>query len=521
MKPAQFKMMSTCAVLETLCSRTGGRGLRRPVIRYLCTDSPQRSSTGKVCHSAEEAVREISDGKTLLVGGFGLCGIPENLISALLSKGPKNLTAVSNNAGVENFGLGLLLKSRQIKRMISSYVGENKEFERQFLNGELEVELTPQGTLAERIRAAGAGIPAFFTPTGFGTLIHHGGAPIKYKAGGGEVEISSPARESREINGVNYILENALRGDFALIKGYKADYAGNVIFKATTQNFNVAMGKAADQTIVEVEELVDVGSIPPDHVHLPGIYVDKIVVGRKYEKRIERLTLTDPSNEKKAGPGDDIRERIIRRAAREFSDGMYVNLGIGIPAMASNYIPKGMNVVLHSENGVLGFGPFPKPGLQDPDLINAAKETVTVLPGGSFFGSDESFAMVRGNHVNITMLGALQVSKFGDLANWMIPGKMVKGMGGAMDLVAAPGGRVVVTMEHTAKGAHKIVDSCSLPLTGKNVVDTIITEKCVFRVDSSSGLVLTELWPGLTVDDIKNCTGCDFVVSDQLIDMRQ
>merc|ERR1711936_996960 len=190
----------------------------------------------KFCGSSLEAVEDVSDGSKLLVGGFGLCGIPENLIGGLLKSRPKNLTVVSNNAGVDDFGLGLLLQERLIKRMISSYVGENKEFERQYLSGELEVELTPQGTLAERIRAGGAGVPAFFTPTGYGTLVQEGGAQIKYDNNGG-IEIASKARETREFNGANYILEEAITGDFALVKAWKADKAGNLIFRKTAMNF--------------------------------------------------------------------------------------------------------------------------------------------------------------------------------------------------------------------------------------------------------------------------------------------
>lgn len=229
----------------------------------------------KVYSSAKDALQDVvQDGQTLAVGGFGLCGIPENLITALKQTGVKNLTCISNNAGVDGFGLGLLLESKQIKKMIASYVGENKEFERQFLSGELEVELTPQGTLAEKLRAGGAGIPAFFTATGVGTLIAEG-------------------KEERVFNGKPYILENSLTADIALVKAYKADTAGNLIFRKTAQNFNPVCAMAGKVCIVEVEEIVEIGALDPDQIHLPGIYVNRIVLNATPEKRIEQLTLKE------------------------------------------------------------------------------------------------------------------------------------------------------------------------------------------------------------------------------------
>ncbi len=227
----------------------------------------------KVVKTYEESMAGLVDGMTLMAGGFGLCGIPEGLIAQIQTMGIKNLTCISNNAGVDDFGLGLLLKNKQIKTMIASYVGENAEFERQFLSGELEVILTPQGTLAEKIRAGGAGIPAFYTPTGYGTTVAEG-------------------KETREYNGKQYVLEESFWADFAIIKAWKADTMGNLIYRKTAMNFNPMMATAADKVIAEVEEIVEAGELDPDQIHTPGIYIDKVIQGT-FEKRIEQKTLKE------------------------------------------------------------------------------------------------------------------------------------------------------------------------------------------------------------------------------------
>jgi 3-oxoacid CoA-transferase subunit A len=243
----------------------------------------------KVFASAIDAVRDIPEGATVLVGGFGLCGIPENAIRALRELGTRGLTVVSNNCGVDDFGLGVLLRNKQIVRMISSYVGENKEFERQYLAGELEVELTPQGTLAERLRAGGAGVPAFYTPTGAGTEISEGGLPVRYAADG-SVALLSAKKETREFDGRLYVLEPAITGDYAIVKAWKGDRFGNLVYRHTAMNFNPMMATAGRVTVAEVEQLVEVGTLDPDHIHTPGIYVHRIFQGTRFEKRIERKT---------------------------------------------------------------------------------------------------------------------------------------------------------------------------------------------------------------------------------------
>ncbi|KAJ4157034.1 hypothetical protein NW754_008676 [Fusarium falciforme] len=518
---------------------------RRVVARQLTWGSsftaraPRSFSTSKIVFSsrghsklfdnADAAVADIKSGSTVLSAGFGLCGVADTIIGALNRRGRESLhslTAVSNNAGQEGKGgLATLTSAGQVDRLILSYLGNNKVLEKKYLTGELAIELCPQGTLAERIRAGGAGIPAFFTPTAAHTLVQDGEIPVRLDKSGAVVE-KGRKRETREFNGRTFLMETALTGDVAILRAWKVDKEGNCVFRYATKAFGPIMAKAAKVTIVEAENIVEAGEIDPNEVDLPGIFVDRIVPSTA-EKNIEVLKTREEGEDgkppKATSEAQERRNRIARRAAKELKPGYYVNLGVGIPTLAVSFLPPDSTVRLQSENGLLGMGPYPTKDEVDPDIVNAGKETVTLLPGASCFDSSESFGMIRGGHVDVSILGALQVSSVGDLANYMIPGKVFKGMGGAMDLVANPDNtKIVVATEHCAKdGSSKIVQQCSLPLTGARVVSTIITDLCVFQVDRVQGtLTLTELAPGVTVDEVRAKTDADFAEADDLKTME-
>ncbi|MHA8071342.1 3-oxoacid CoA-transferase subunit B [Aquirufa ecclesiirivi] len=452
----------------------------------------------KVFKDAQSALFDVASGATIMVGGFGLAGIPENAISELSRRGVNGLTCISNEAGIDDFGLGILLKNKQIKCMISSFIGENVLFEEQLLSGDLEVKLVPQGTLAERIRAAGAGIPAFFTPAGVGT----------------EVAIG---KEIRTFHGKEYLMEEALFADFALVKAWKGDFEGNLIFHGTARNFNPMMAQAGKITIVEVDELVPIGELEPDEIHVPGIYVQRIFQGKDYQKRIEHRTTTDDLLH--LSVLDSKKEIIAKRLALEIKDGDYVNLGIGIPTMVANYIPKGMRVILQSENGLLGIGPFPEENQVDPELINAGKQTITMIPGASLFSSVDSFAMIRGAHIDVTILGGMEVSENGDLANWKIPGKHVKGMGGAMDLVASAPNIIVAMLHQSKDGRSKLLKKCDLPLTGKSCVRRVVTDLAVMDLLPEGGFLLVERAPGVSVEQIQAATEAYLIIREEVKEM--
>lgn len=480
----------------------------------------------KIVGSPAEAIAGLEDGMVIAVGGFGPAGVPYALIDAVVDAGVSDLSVYSNNPGGttndgQHFGLAKLVDSHRIRRFAGSHIGYNKSFEAQYLSGEIELELIPQGSLSERMRAGGAGIPAFYTPTGAGSLVAQGGMPIKYDGDKNVISVSEP-KETRTFtrNGESreYVLEEAIVTDFSLIHAYKADAEGNLVFRTSARNFNPDAAMCGTVTVVEAEHIVPVGSLAPDEIHVPGIYVDKVLPLTHEQRSFKPFGTLPPSpGEKKEqtvtthahNEGGWNRDEMAARAAQELNDGEYVNLGIGLPTRVADFVPEGTTVTLQSENGILKMGPAPTYYELDPDVINAGKESVTILRGGSTFGSSDSFAMIRGGHIDKAILGSLQVSASGDIANWGIPGRKMRGMGGAMDLVEGAK-KVIVLMEHLdPDGNPRILNTCTYPLTGRRVVSRIITNLGVFDV-TDDGLVLIEIAPGVTEDIIREGTEAEF-----------
>ena len=347
--------------------------------------------------TADEAARLVNDGDVLLVGGFGMTGNPVHLLHALAETNTGNLTYIANNVGDPGLGGGKLLRNGQIKKAIGSFFTSNPEAVAAAQSGTIEFELIPQGSLAEAIRAGGAGIGGFFTPTAYGTVI-------------------AKNQVTQTINGKSYVLQEAIRGNVAFIRAWKADTAGNLVYRMTEQNFNRAMATAADLVIAEAEHIVPVGDLDPNMIHTPGTYVDYLVEGKQTLDNLGS-SASIKGSAKKMG---EARMNIARRALQELRKGDVVKLGVGIPTLVAVLITPEHGIILHTENGMLGVGPAPELGGAMDFPVNAGKIPVTALPGSSYFDSADSFGMIRGGHVDVAIMGGLQVDEQGNLANWAV-----------------------------------------------------------------------------------------------------
>jgi 3-oxoacid CoA-transferase len=471
-------------------------------------------STKRICETALEAVADVKDGDTLLVHSFGPPQAwPTDLLQALCERAVKDLTVVCNSTAAGPTSLQILAEKRQVRKLICTFavlpIGPTP-FSEQIRAGEVELELTPQGTMVERVRAGGAGLAGFYTPVGVGTVVQEG-------------------KEVREFDGKPHLFERAIRGDFSLVCAQQADPMGNLTYRRGARNFGPAFATAARTTIAEVRELVPLGAIDPEAVHTPGIFVDRLVVSTQHWDAAIVRQIVMMAGRVRSMEGQTVGDGALglppdlmaMRAAALLRRGEYVNLGIGLPTLVSNYI-EGRGITLHSENGILGFGGFPAEGDEDIDLYNASGQLVTPIPGTSYFDSTVSFAMARTGRVSTVILGGFQVAPNGDLANWNVPSTGVGGIGGAMDLAAgaaASGGRVVVVMYHREKsGASKLVPALTYPATARGCVKDVVTDLAYLQV-TAEGFLLKELAPGLTVDDVKAATAAPLRVAPDVREM--
>jgi len=458
----------------------------------------------QICSSALEAVADIFSGAMVCVGGFGpVRNRPITLVTALAARPEvKDLTIVSNG-----FPHQPLAENHQVKKFIGAFGGSvyrrAAASEEQIRSGEMEFEPAPQGIFTERLRAGAAGIPAFFSPVGVDTVVADG-------------------KERRTIAGREYILETALRPDFGFVRAQKGDEAGNLTGVGSTLNFHPVMAAASKVTIAEVDEIVPIGSIAPEDVKVPGIYVDRLLLHDKSldedeeQRERQRRARRNVPSEGRVGLSNEL---IALRVARLLRPGQYVNLGMGIPTLVSNFIGPESGVILHAENGVLGYGPEPTEDEYRWYYYNAQGQPVTMLPGGAIFDSFAAFTMARGGHLDVVVLGGLQVSETGDLANWWAPYMAAGGMGGAMDLCAdVP--ELIIAMEHTTReGEPKILRRCTYPLTAKGCVTKIVTNLAYIEV-TKSGLVLREVAPGVTPEYVVERTEAPLKVAPDVKEME-
>ncbi|MSP23234.1 MAG: 3-oxoacid CoA-transferase subunit A [Dehalococcoidia bacterium] len=467
----------------------------------------------KICATLDEAVADIPDGITLLIPGFGATGMPWNLLTALYHQGAKGITAVSNGVGTASAdgkmkGLGDLVEAGRVKKVIASFTASThpsrlSKPEQMVKDGTLIAELVPQGTLAERIRAGGAGVPAFYTPAGVGTLLSEG-------------------KEHRDFDGETYVLEEAIFADYALIRAWKADTAGNLVFRHAGRNYNPIAAMAAQHVIVEVEEpIVEAGELDPDQIHTSGIYVERLV--QILPHGVLRVARAEPAPSPPSTPPGEGKRKLSRQEmaaviGQRIQPGWIANLGIGIPTFASNYVDPKDHVTFTSENGVIGYSRLAEAGEGDPDIVNAGGQQVTIVPGASFVHHADSFALVRSGRLDVTVLGAYEVAADGSFANWRLsdaPFDNLGGIGGAMDLVARAK-QIWLAMEHTTReGAPRLLAHTTLPVTSPRGVTLIVTDIAVISVKGGRFL-LEEHAPGYTAAEIASLTGAPLDVSPNL-----
>jgi len=466
----------------------------------------------QISASAREAVADIRDGASLLVHSFGPPQAwPTDCLLAIAERGVKGLTVITNSPSAGPTSLNILAEKQQIRKLISTFVGAlgfPTPISEQVRASVIESELVPQGTLVERVRAGGAGLAGFYTPTGVGTAVAAG-------------------KEQREFDGRRYVFERALTADFALLQAYRADDVGNLTYRRGMRNFGPAFAMAAKTTIAEVKEIVPVGSLDPEAVVTPGIFVDRVVkttlqfdpaLLRQLLLGIGRVSNMEGRPVREGGPVGLPADLMAMKAALLLHEGEYVNLGIGLPTQVSNFI-SGRDITLHSENGILGFGSFPAEGEEDLDLYNASGQLVTTVPGTSYFDSTVSFAMPRTGRVSTTILGAYEVAQNGDLANWATRDRGAGGIGGAMDM-AAGGARIIALCYHCERnGASKLVPKLTYPPTALGCVKSVVTDLAWIDIDAD-GFLLRELAPGLSIDDVTAATGAPLRVASDVREMQ-
>lgn len=464
----------------------------------------------RICDTALEAVSDVQDGATLLVHSFGPPQAwPTDCLLALAERGVKDLTVVCNTPAGGPTSLNILAEKRQIARLVCSYIsspGLVTPISEQVKEGRIAVEMVPQGTLIERVRAGGAGLAGFYTPTGVGTETARG-------------------KEVREFDGRSFVFERAIRADVALLQAHAADHAGNLVYRRGMRNFAPAFAMGARTTIAEVKEVVPTGTLDPESVVTPGIFVDRVVrttthldvgVLRMILSSVGRVNNMEGRAVREGGPTGLPADLMAMKVAALLRDGEYVNLGIGLPTLVSNFVAD-RELALHAENGILAYGPFPAEGEEDVDLYNASGQLVTPLPETSYFDSTVSFAMARTGRVSTVVLGAFQVAVNGDLANWSLPGGG-GGIGGAMDLAAGGARLIAMCYQLERNGRSKLVERLDYPATALGCVDSVVTDLAWFDVDAD-GFLLREIAPGVSLDDLRAATAAPFRVASDCGEM--